>query len=86
VLDFCNRTFKKASHVKTEVIHHASAKVVHPQWMEHFDVAEVIDPQEAEQSYITRSVSLGFSLKYESRLSAAGVEADKHNPKVAGKE
>jgi phage terminase small subunit len=29
-----------------------------------------------------RSISSGFSLKPESRLSAAAVEAEKHNPKV----
>jgi phage terminase small subunit len=33
-----------------------------------------------------RSASSGFSLKPESRLSAAAVEAEKYNPKVAGKE
>jgi hypothetical protein len=33
----------------------------------------------------TRSSSSGFSLKPESRPSAAAVEAEKHNPKVAGK-
>jgi hypothetical protein len=33
-----------------------------------------------------RSVSSGFSLKPEWRLSAAAVEAEKHNPKVVGKE
>jgi hypothetical protein len=33
-----------------------------------------------------RGVSSGFSLKPESRLSAANVEAEKHNPKVVGKE
>jgi hypothetical protein len=32
------------------------------------------------------SVSSGFSLQPESRLSAAAVEAEKHNPKVIGKE
>jgi hypothetical protein len=33
-----------------------------------------------------RSASSGFSLKPEWRPSAAAVEAEKHNPKVAGKE
>jgi hypothetical protein len=33
-----------------------------------------------------RSVSSGFSLKPELWLSAAAVEAKKHNPKVVGKE
>jgi hypothetical protein len=33
-----------------------------------------------------RSAASGFSLKPESRISAAAVEAEKHNPKVAGKE
>jgi hypothetical protein len=32
-----------------------------------------------------RSTSSGFSLTSESRPSAAAVEAEKHNPKVAGK-
>jgi hypothetical protein len=32
-----------------------------------------------------RSASPGFSLSLESRPSAAAVEAEKHNPKVAGK-
>jgi hypothetical protein len=32
-----------------------------------------------------RSASSGFSLKPESRPSAAAVEAENHNPKVAGK-
>jgi hypothetical protein len=32
-----------------------------------------------------RSASSGFSLTPESRPSAAAVEAEKHNPKVAGK-
>jgi hypothetical protein len=32
-----------------------------------------------------RSASSGFSLIPESRPSAAAVEAEKHNPKVAGK-
>jgi hypothetical protein len=32
-----------------------------------------------------RSASAGFSLTPESRPSAAAVEAEKHNPKVAGK-
>jgi hypothetical protein len=32
-----------------------------------------------------RSASSGFSLTPELRPSAAAVEADKHNPKVAGK-
>jgi hypothetical protein len=51
VLDFYNNTFKKTSHVETQVIlPHASADVVHPQEMEPFAVAEVIDPQEAEES------------------------------------
>jgi hypothetical protein len=31
-----------------------------------------------------RSASSGFSLSPESRPSAAAVEAEKHNPKVAG--
>jgi hypothetical protein len=33
-----------------------------------------------------RSASSGFSLTPELRSSAAAVEADKHNPKVVGKE
>jgi hypothetical protein len=33
-----------------------------------------------------RSVSSGFSLKPESWISVAAVEAEKHNPKVVGKE
>jgi hypothetical protein len=33
-----------------------------------------------------RSASSGFSLKPELRLSAADVEAEKHNPKVVVKE
>jgi hypothetical protein len=33
-----------------------------------------------------RSVSLGFSLKPESRISSAAVEVVKHNPEVAAKE
>jgi hypothetical protein len=33
-----------------------------------------------------RSISSGFSLKTESRLSAAAVEAEKHNHKVIRKE
>jgi hypothetical protein len=54
VLYFYNKTFKKTSRVKTQVIlHHASAEVVHPHEMEHFAVAKVIDPQEAEESFIT---------------------------------
>jgi hypothetical protein len=56
VLDFYNKTFKKTSHVETEVVlRHASAEVVHHQEMEPFAVAEVIDPQEAEESSITIS-------------------------------
>jgi hypothetical protein len=44
VLDFYNKTFKKTSPVETQVIlPRASAEVVHPQEMESFDVAEVID-------------------------------------------
>jgi hypothetical protein len=39
--------------VETEVmLHHASAKVVHPQELEPFVVTEVVDPQEAEESSI----------------------------------
>jgi hypothetical protein len=54
VLDFYNKTFKKKSSAETEVIlHHASAEVVHPQDMEPFAVAEIIDPQETEESSIT---------------------------------
>jgi hypothetical protein len=50
VLDFYYKTFKKMSHVETEVIlHHASAEVVHPQEMEPFAMADVSDPQEAEE-------------------------------------
>jgi hypothetical protein len=53
VLDFYSNTFRKTSHVETEVIlPNASAEVVHTQEMEHFAVAEVIDPQEAEESSI----------------------------------
>jgi hypothetical protein len=49
MLYFYNKTFKKKSPVETEVIlHYASAEVVHPQEMEPFAVAGVIDPQEAE--------------------------------------
>jgi hypothetical protein len=33
-----------------------------------------------------RSASSGFSLKPEFRISAAAVEAEKHKPKVVGKE
>jgi hypothetical protein len=33
-----------------------------------------------------RSASSGFILKPESRISAAAVEAEKHNPKVVGNE
>jgi hypothetical protein len=52
VLDFYNKTFKKTSPVETPVIlPHASAEVVHD--MEPFAVAEVIDPQEAEESSVT---------------------------------
>jgi hypothetical protein len=40
--------------VETEVVLlHARAEVVHPQEMEPFVVAEVIDPQETEESSIT---------------------------------
>jgi hypothetical protein len=54
VLDFENKTFKKTSHVKTEVIlPHASAEVVHHQEMEPLTVADAIDPQEVEESSIT---------------------------------
>jgi hypothetical protein len=54
VLDFYNKTFKKTSPTETEVIlPHASADVVHPQEMKPLSVAEVIDPQDAEESYIT---------------------------------
>jgi hypothetical protein len=54
VLDFYNKTFKKTSHVETEVIlPHESAEVVHNQEMEPFYVAEVIDTQEAEEISIT---------------------------------
>jgi hypothetical protein len=54
VLDFYNKTFKKISPVETEfILPHASAEVVHHQKMEHVVVAEVIDPQEAEESFIT---------------------------------
>jgi hypothetical protein len=54
VLDFYNKTFKKKSSVGTQVIlPHASAEVVHPQEMDPFDVEEVIDPREAEESSIT---------------------------------
>jgi hypothetical protein len=54
VLDFYNNNCKKPSRVETEVVlPHASAEVVHPWEMEPFVVAEVIDPQEAEESSIT---------------------------------
>jgi hypothetical protein len=54
VLDFYNETFKKTSRVEIEVIlPRASAEVVHPQEMAPFHVAEVIDPQEAEEISIT---------------------------------
>jgi hypothetical protein len=54
VLDFYNKTFNKTSPVETHVIlPHASAEVVHPQEMEPFAVAEVIDLREAEESSIT---------------------------------
>jgi hypothetical protein len=54
VLDFYNKTFKKTSHVETEfILPHASAKAVRPREMGFFAVAEVIDPQEAEESSIT---------------------------------
>jgi hypothetical protein len=52
VLDFYGKTFKKASPVETEVLPRASTEVLHPQEMEPFHVAEVIDPQEAEESFI----------------------------------
>jgi hypothetical protein len=43
-MDLCNKTFKKISPVETEVIlPRASAEVLHPQEMEPFAVAEVID-------------------------------------------
>jgi hypothetical protein len=49
VLDFYKKTFKKTSPVETQVIlPHASAEVLHPQEMETFAVAEVIDTREAE--------------------------------------
>jgi hypothetical protein len=49
VLDLYNKTFKKTSPVETQVIlPSASAEVVHPQEMEHFAVAVVIDPQDAK--------------------------------------
>jgi hypothetical protein len=49
VLDFHKKIFKKTSPVENEVIlPRASAEVVHPWEMEHFAVAEVIDPQKAE--------------------------------------
>jgi hypothetical protein len=52
--DFYNKTFKKTSPVETQVIlPHASAEVVHPQEMDPFVVAEVIDLQEAEEISIT---------------------------------
>jgi hypothetical protein len=54
MLDFFNKTFKKISPVETQVIlSHASTEVVHPQEMEPFAVAKVIDPQEAEEISIT---------------------------------
>jgi hypothetical protein len=56
VLAFYSKTFNKTSPVETEVVlPHASAEVVHHQEMEPFyvAVAEVIDPQEAEESSIT---------------------------------
>jgi hypothetical protein len=54
VLDFYNKTFKKISPVETQVIlPHASAEVVHHQEMETFDVSDVIDLQEAEESSVT---------------------------------
>jgi hypothetical protein len=54
VLEFYNKTFKKTSTVETKVIlPHASAEVVHPQKMEQFAVVDVIDPQEAEEIFIT---------------------------------
>jgi hypothetical protein len=49
VLDFYNKTFKKRLSVETQdILPHASAEVVHHHEMEHFAVAEVIDPQEVE--------------------------------------
>jgi hypothetical protein len=54
VLELYNKTFKKTSPVETQVIlPHASTEVVHLQEMEPFAVAELIDPQEAEESSIT---------------------------------
>jgi hypothetical protein len=54
VLDFYNKTFKKTSHVEIDfILPPASAEVVHCQEMEIFDVTEVINPQEAEESSIT---------------------------------
>jgi hypothetical protein len=54
VLYFYNKTFKKTSPVETQVIlPRARAEVVHPQEMEPFDVADVIDRQEAEEISIT---------------------------------
>jgi hypothetical protein len=49
VLEFYNKKFKKKSPVETQVIlPRASTEVVHPQEMEPFYVAEIIDPQKAE--------------------------------------
>jgi hypothetical protein len=49
-----NKTFKKTSPVETAfILPLESAEVVHPQEMEPFAVAEVIDLQEAKESSLT---------------------------------
>jgi hypothetical protein len=54
MLDLYNKTYKKISPVETKaILTNASAEVVHHQDMEHFAVADNIDPQEAEESSIT---------------------------------